>query len=110
MPTIRCSVAKDDYGFFGVERDGRFRVMVVHDTGIYTLIDYDAPAVLPGQPNRLTVRAIGSDFVFEINDQVVWQLTDDSLDPGQIGLGVDALSKGGKASVAFDNFEVHAPK
>ena len=100
---------EDDYGFFGVERDGRFRVMVVHDSGIYTLIDYDAPAVLPGQPNRLTVRAIGSDFVFQINDQVVWYLSDDSLDPGEIGLGVDALSKGGEAQVEFTNYEVHAP-
>jgi len=101
---------EDDYGFFGVERDGRFRVMVVHDSGIYTLIDYDAPAVLPGQPNRLTVRAIGSDLVFQINDQVVWYLSDDSLDPGEIGLGVDALSNGGEAQVEFANFEVHAPK
>jgi hypothetical protein len=101
---------EDDYGFFGVESDGRFRVMVVHDTGIYTLIDYDAPAVLPGQPNRLTVRAIGSDFVFQINDQVVWYLSDDSLDPGEIGLGVDALSQGGEARVEFTNFEVRAPK
>jgi len=101
---------EDDYGFFGVERDGRFRVMVVHDSGIYTLIDYDAPALLPGQPNRLTVRAIGSDFVFQINDQVVWYLSDDSLDPGEIGLGVDALSKGGEAQVEFTDFEVHALK
>ena len=57
----------------------------------------------------IAVRAIGSDFVFQINDQVVWYLSDDSLDPGEIGLGVDALSKGGESQVEFANFEVHAP-
>jgi ribosomal protein L7/L12 len=101
----------DDYGFFGLARGGRFRILVVHDTGIYTLIDYSgASAIRPGQPNRLAVRALGSDFVFEINDQVVWYLSDDSLDPGQIGLGVDVTSAGGEAKVEFTNFEVRAPQ
>jgi hypothetical protein len=102
---------ENDYGFFGLQRDGRFRVLVVHDTGIYTLIDYDAPALRRGQPNRIAVRAIDSDFIFQINDQVVWYLSDDSLRvrAGEIGLGVDVMSTGGEAQVEFDNFEVHAP-
>ncbi len=100
---------EDDYGFFGLQRGERFRILVVHDSGIYTLIDYDAPPARPALPNRLAVRALGSDFIFEINDQVVWYLSDDSLDPGEIGLGVDVTSTGDEARVEFTNFEVHAP-
>jgi hypothetical protein len=43
---------------------------------------------------------------FLINDQVAWQLAEDL---GEIGLGVDVLSRQGEAQVEFSNLEVHAP-
>jgi hypothetical protein len=101
----------NDYGFFGLQNDGRFRVLVVYHTGIYQDITQSASAIRTqtGQANRLAVRAIGSNFVFLINDQVVWQLTED-MAPGEIGLGVDVRSKQGEAQVEFTNLEVRAPQ
>lgn len=100
----------DDYGFFGLQNDGRFRVLVVYDTGIYQFIQESSSAINtgPGETNQIAVRAIGSDFIFLINDQAVWQLTED-MAPGDIGLGVDVVSKQDEAQVEFTGFEVHAP-
>ncbi len=101
---------KDDYGFFGLQNNGKFRLLVVHHTGIYQDITQSASAIRtqPGQSNRIAVRAIGSDFIFLINDQVVWQLSEDTV-PGEIGLGVDVRSKQNEAQVEFTNLEVHTP-
>ena len=100
----------DDYGFFGIENDGSFRVLVVYHTGIYTQIEQSSSAIRtgPGLKNRIAVRAIGSRFVFLINDQIVAQLTED-MAQGDTGLGVDVLSKGGQAQVGFTDFVIQAP-
>jgi ribosomal protein L7/L12 len=100
----------DDYGFFGIQSDGVFRVLVVYGTGIYQHIIQTSPAILtqPGQVNRIAVRSIGSDFVYLINDQVVWSLSED-MAPGAIGLGVDIVNKQDQSQVAFTNFEIHGP-
>ena len=84
----------DDYGFFGIENDGAFRVLVVYDTGIYQQIEQSTTAIRtgPGLINRIEVRAIGSRFVFLINDQVVAQLTED-MAQGDTGLGVDVVKR-----------------
>jgi len=100
----------DDYGFFGLQNNGKFRMLVVYHTGIYQDITQSAPAIRTqsGQANRIAVRAIGSNFVFLINDQVVWQLTED-MAPGEIGLGVDVRSKQDEAQAEFTDLQVHAP-
>ncbi len=99
----------DDYGFFGLQNNGKFRMLVVYHTGIYQDITQSAPAIRQsGQANRIAVRAIGSNFIFLINDQVVWQLTED-MAPGEIGLGVDVRSKQDEAQVEFTDLQVHAP-
>ena len=99
----------DDYGFFGLRNDGRFTVLAVFDTGIYQNIVLRSSAIRSGQANQIGVRAIGSDFVFEINDQPVWRLSED-FPPGEIGLGVEVMVKEAEAQAAFTDFEVDAPK
>lgn len=99
-----------DYGFFGISSSGDFRILEVHDSGIESL-DQESSELIetrPGQINRIAVVAVGPDFVFLINDQVVGQMNA-QLDPGQIGLGVDALSKADQAQVKFSDFEIAAP-
>ena len=98
----------DDYGFFGLQNNGKFRVLIVYHTGIYQDITQSAAAIRTqsGQVNRIAVRAIGSNFIFLINDQVVWQLTED-MAPGEIGLGVDVRSKQGRGASRVHR--VHAP-
>ena len=100
---------KNDYGFFGVLKSGRIRILEVHDSGIYHLDESDLPAAaVVGAPLRLAVIAVGPDFDFLVNDQLVGQMNAD-LKPGQIGLGIDALAKAGEAQVDFSDFQVNAP-
>lgn len=99
-----------DYGFFGISSSGDFRILEVDGGGIASL-DQESTELIdthPGQPNRIAVVAIGPDFVFLINDQVVGQMNA-QLDPGQIGLGVDALSRADQAQVQFSDLEITAP-
>jgi hypothetical protein len=105
-----CNV-KDDYGFFGISKSGSFRILEVHHTGIYQL-DQESSSEIDteaGHTNQIAVVAVGPDFAFLINDQVVGQMSAD-LDPGQIGLGVDALTSAPEEQVTFSNFEIYAPK
>jgi hypothetical protein len=100
-----------DYGFFGVQPDGTVQILTVFGGGVYSQVTLGTSATHKGlgQTNRLTVRAIDSDFVFLVNDEMVWQLNED-FSPGEIGLGVDSTQKGPLVQVEFTNFEVHAPK
>ena len=101
---------KDDYGFFGVLKSGGFRILEVHHTGVYQLVQSDSAAfdARPGAANRIGVAGVGPDFVFLINDQVVGQISAD-LTPGQIGLGIDALAKADTAQVDFSELQINAP-
>jgi hypothetical protein len=56
----------------------------------------------------LEVIGRGSDFVFFINGQQVGTLSAE-IEPGQIGLGVDALQSSDPTEVEFTDFAIHAP-
>ena len=101
---------EDDYGFFGITRSGLWQALEVHSTGIYQrqLVSSALIDARPGHTNRLEVIGRGSDFVFLINGQQVGTLSAD-IDPGQIGLGVDAIQSTDTTEVEFTDFEVHAP-
>src|SRR5262249_37085588 len=104
------SDGKDDYGFFGLLKNGGCRILEVHHSGIYQLYETSSPAFnsAPGAPNHLGVAAIRPDFVFLVNDQVVAQMNAD-IDAGQIGLGIDTLTKASEAQVDFDDLQINAP-
>jgi|SRR5579859_722541 len=101
---------QDDYGFFGVLKDGGFRLLEVHNTGVYQLVESSSAAFNagPGASNRLGVVAVRSDFVFLLNDHQVGQMHAD-FDPGQIGLGIDTLASAGEARVNFSEFQINTP-
>lgn len=100
----------DDYGFFGITLSGMWQALEVHHTGIYQrqLVSSEWIDTRPGKVNRLEVIGRGSDFVFFINGHEVGMLLAE-IDPGQIGLGVDALQSTDTAEVEFSNFKIHAP-
>lgn len=98
----------EDYGFFGILKSGGYRALEVHHTGIYQTRQGTSPAIQIGQPNRIAVVGIGSDYVFLVNNQVVSQLHAD-FTPGQLGLGIDAALKAKTAQVEFSDFEVRTP-
>ncbi len=99
-----------DYGFFGIRPDGTAQVLVVYSNSIYQDYELDSAALdtQPGKKNQITVRAIGPDFVFLINDQLVWRLHED-FSPGEIGLGVNVSTKGAPAQVTFTSLDIRAP-
>jgi hypothetical protein len=101
---------EDDYGFFGITPAGLWQALEVHHTGIYQrqLVSSEWIDTRPGKSNRLEVIGRGSDFVFFINGQQVGTLSAE-IEPGQIGLGVDALQSAETTEVGFTDFEVHAP-
>jgi ribosomal protein L7/L12 len=103
-------LVNDDYGFFGLQNDGKFKMLLVEQTGIYEQVIEASSAIRtgPGSTNHLEVRNLGSDFVLLVNGVPVWGLNKD-LAAGQVGLGVDVRVKGKPAQVQFSNFEVHAP-
>lgn len=101
-----------DYGFFGITCSGNVRMLEVHDGGIYTLVQESSEFILTdvGQVNRLEVVGIGPDFVFLINGHVIGQLNAE-LDPGTIGLGVEASNSADEAQdVWFSDFEIASPE
>ena len=100
----------DDYGFFGLQNDGQFKVLLVKQTGIYEQVIRRVTSVSlnSGMLNVLEIRNVGADFVFLVNGVAVWGLTQD-LPPGQVGLGVDVGTHGQTAQVQFSNFEVRTP-
>jgi hypothetical protein len=100
-----------DYGFFGITNTGRFRVLGVYGSTIYQFYDYGSEAIRqePGAVNRLTVRALGADFAFEINGQTVMVWNQPDLNDGRLGLGADIGREGTDAVIEFDNFEVTGP-
>ncbi len=56
--------------------------------------------------NRIAVLASGSQLTFFVNEQQVFQTTDDSLAGGQIGLGCGSFAGNTTLHIAFDNIEV----
>jgi len=100
-----------DYGFFGLTNTGNFRVLGVYGSAIYQFYDFKSKAInqTPGAVNRLTVRALGDNFAFEINGQTVFVWHQPDLNDGRIGLGADIGREGADAVIEFDNFEVTGP-
>jgi hypothetical protein len=100
----------DDYGFFGLENDGSFRALEVHNTSISQQLEDHSAAILtkPSDVNHLLVRSQDSNFIFIVNGSVVGEMSA-TLSAGEMGLGVDIAKKGQPAQVQFSNFEVHAP-
>jgi hypothetical protein len=104
--------ADQDYGFFGIDPNGNYRVILAFDgSGVQETQEAPSEAIHAGagQVNLLTARALGQDFVFQVNDEVVWQTSQD-LPKGDFGLGVDAKDQGDPVSVEFTEYQLHAPK
>ena len=66
-------------------------------------------AILPQESNRLTVIGKGSFFVFLINDQYVYELTDNEIKNGGFGYGIGLYHADLHNTFEFDNFIIQAP-
>jgi hypothetical protein len=100
---------RTDEGFFYifvVNDTGNFRVTLYKD-GWTSLIGWTKTfAYKPGESNRLTVRAVGSNFDFWINDELVGKVENNELVQGSVGLVLEDYHL--DAVVEFDNFVVRS--
>jgi hypothetical protein len=69
---------------------------------------FETPAILEGEANRLTVVGIGSHFRFFVNDQFVGELYDATHAEGDVDCAIE-LSEGDTSVLEFDNFELYTP-
>jgi hypothetical protein len=102
------------FGFFGLMPSGLFLIAHSHGSPAsgpleQSMFDTQPPAdTHPGVANRLTVVAIGSEFVFLVNNRAVDQMSL-NLPAGSVGLGVQALQSPDTSQADFSDLSVNAP-
>jgi hypothetical protein len=94
------SAESQDYSFFVLANDEWS--MIINSTS--------SPRIEMQGPNQVAVLAKGSNFTFFINGEMVDQIEDGTLTSGKVGVGLELSNAGDQMEVAFDNFEVRAPK
>jgi hypothetical protein len=109
---LRVDAKKERFYFLKVSSDGYVYIGLCQDScaEVDALSGGDwfpSPAVRQGfaVTNALRVEAIGPEMKFYVNDQLVGQVSDDTLQHGDIGLLAETFAPGG-LTVAFDNFRV----
>jgi hypothetical protein len=119
----QVSGAQDaDYALIFRHDGDNYYTFQVSDTGQYTAYEYyleewtaliewtAAEAIDPDGINRLAVAAEGARFRFFINDALVAEVEDDTIESGSAGVAVQVYNPGESAVFEFDNFEWRAPK
>jgi hypothetical protein len=101
-----------DDGFYGftVNQQGLFRFFLNYKGQLTNSQSWQAPNLkLNAHNNKLAVSALGSHFIFFLNDQIVGEADDTRLASGWVGLAVGAPVSPQAAIIEFDNFELRAP-
>ena len=109
---FRYSDKDSSWYYYSVNDQGRYYFGVYNGKEWTNLIsDQESSAYRPGQTNRLSVGAKGSQFIFLINGEMVDHFVDHNLTSGKIGVAINLPQKDEKAVVQFSNFTVlSAPK
>ena len=109
---LRVDTAAERFYVFKVSSDGYVYIGLCSDSCAdqQALVDRDwfgSPAVAQGLgvTNTLRVVAAGPDLTFYVNDVKVGQVSDETLETGDIGMLSEIFTPGG-LQVAFDNFTV----
>lgn len=99
----------DDYYSFGIYGES-FLIDKNYGAQFTRFVDSQkTKAISPQESNRLTVIGKGSFFVFLINDQYVYELTDNEIKNGGFGYGVGLYHADLHNTFEFDNFIIQAP-
>jgi serine/threonine protein kinase len=105
-------VDENNYNVFAVDGAGRYSIWVRQEGQWRELRGerwtMDDSINRRGEANRLTVEVVGSHFVGSVNDQVLADVTDDSIASGNIGVYL-ATTDSGRASALIDSYSVSEP-
>ena len=98
-----------NYYKFLVKDTQKYRVSSYYEGEIeYLIIEQTASMLKPNEFNRLAVQAIGTRFVFYINNEMVGELENDYL-PGGVSGVVVSFYNSGEGTLQIDNFGVYVP-
>jgi len=103
--------ASNDYYYFGISPKNReYFFYIYYEDNWKALIDYTLSTTIisSGAPNKLTLIAQGSHFIFFINNQFVAEIIDSTLSNGPMGLGI-GLEANEQGAFEFDNVELRTP-
>lgn len=99
----------DDYYSFGIYGES-FLIDKNYGDQFTRFVDSQkSQAISPQESNRLTVIGKDSLFVFLINDQYVYELTDNDIKDGGFGYGIGLYHADLHNTFEFDNFIIQAP-
>ena len=99
-----------DGGFFLISDTGDFAVLAIEGGQSAIMVSRrKAPAIRPGEVNRLTVISEGSHYIFLVNDQIVGETDYTELAGGMVGTAIQFNEAGYSGVFEFDNFELRAP-
>jgi hypothetical protein len=100
------------YYYFAISSDEQSYFFTVFNIDSWNaIIGWTSTSLINAQgSNQLAVLAKGSSFTFFINGEPVDQAEDSTLKTGKVGVGFEMGKAGEQVEIAFDNFEVKAPK
>jgi len=100
---------KDNFYYFAIADEGFF-VSLNYNDEWKDVIDWtQSSAIVPEAPNRMTIIAESSHFIFLINDQYVADVTDEHILKGTTALAIQVYEADLKANFEFDNLELRTP-
>lgn len=106
---IRFRRDGQNYYEFRVKDTQEYSVSIYND-GEFEFLIYEQTASMlkPNEVNRLAVQAIGTRFVFYINNEMVGELENDNLAVGIAGVLAN-FNMSGEGTLQIDNFGVYVP-
>jgi hypothetical protein len=107
-----------DYGlllrnndYFHINMDYQMYSLQNVSTNPWTILTLLTPSSLirPYEPNKISIKAEGTNIIEYINDEIVDDAQDYALMVGTAGIGIALYRAGDWIEITFDNFEVRAP-
>jgi hypothetical protein len=89
---------------FTICNDSHYEIQFFSEEGWQTITNSDYESIIDRSGwNRIGISTSGTRFEFIINNLTVFEMTDDRLQMGSLGIFID-MDKGNSAEIWFDNF------
>jgi hypothetical protein len=105
-------INSDNKYYFAVAAESQeYHLAVLNNNEWTTIITWTSSSQInTSGPNKIGVLAKGASFTFFVNGEMVDQVDDSAIKIGKMGVGFSLYKAADKIQLAFDNFEVRAPK
>jgi hypothetical protein len=104
-------ISSNKYFFAIAAQSQLYSFQVLNNNQWTTIVDWTSSSQInTSGSNQIGVLARGASFTFFINGEQIDQIDDTTLKTGKVGVGLSMSHAGDNMLLAFDNFEVRAPK